>query len=257
MNQPTPMPPVPQTLGDVNAILEGLGFAKVRKAGLDEILQRIDRAQFVTTLRLAGRDANAQIRLMQLGIERVGGAARPAEEPAAPREERERKERRSIHVYGTKGALCWEEDETRGGEPTVSLDAALASGPKQFDWQSKVRIQLTREELPVIAAVLLGVQPGAEFKNHGAGNDKGFSVRAQPGGFFVRVWEGDKGLRAVPMGAPDAYYVATLFLRQLRAASPWMDAQGIIATLRAMFKTAPAQQGGQQQGGHHGAARGG
>jgi hypothetical protein len=75
--------------------------------------------------------------------------------------------RLSVHVYGQKAALCFEPTLTRSNVPTITLDAAVARGQRQYDWSSKIRLQLTRQELPVAAAVLLGFRAKCEFKNHG------------------------------------------------------------------------------------------
>jgi hypothetical protein len=128
------------------------------------------------------------------------------------------------HVYARKAALSFEADETRGGKPTVALDAALASGPRQYDWSTKIRIQLSLRELPIVAAVLLGLIGGCEFSAHGEGNSKGFSIEYQEGqgggNYFIRVWSKDVPQRAVPMDAADAYYVGDLLLRQMARLSP-------------------------------------
>ena len=107
----------------------------------------------------------------------------------------------------------------------------------QFDWQNKVRIQLTRQELPIVAAVVLGYRSACEFKNHGAGNDKGFSMERQGGGrVFVRVFARDQGVKAVPIETADEFYVAGLFLRQLGKVMPWLDGTGSMMTLRATVR---------------------
>jgi hypothetical protein len=149
------------------------------------------------------------------------------------REDSHSGERHSFHVYGGKGALCFETDMTRGNLHTISLDAATATGPREYDWKSKIRIQLTRQELPVVAAVLFGFLPRCEFKNHGPEKDKGFSIEDQKNKLFVRVFS-KEGARAVPVEPVDAYRIATLFIRQLRKDSPWMTSGDIINTLRAV-----------------------
>ena len=51
-------------------------------------------------------------------------------------------------IYGGKAALCVETDDTRQNEPTLRLEAALATAPNIFDWKQKIAIQLTADELP-------------------------------------------------------------------------------------------------------------
>ncbi len=141
----------------------------------------------------------------------------------------------SKHVYGGKAALCFEIDENRHGLPTISVDAAVASGVREYDWPGKIRVQLTQGELPVVTAVLLGFRPSCEFRSHGPNKDKGFSIEHQGSKVFVRVFATGEPMRAVPMELPDVYQVSSLFLRQLRQQSPWLDATGVISLIRATF----------------------
>ncbi|ELQ8318124.1 hypothetical protein R2571_007047 [Pseudomonas aeruginosa] len=148
-------------------------------------------------------------------------------------------ERAKFHVYGGRAALCFEEDTTRGGVPTVALDAALSVGTRTYDWKKKVRIQMTRAELPVVAAVLLGKRKSCEFKSHGEDKSKGFSMERQDGGkVFVKVFEKGQGVKAVPIEAPDVFYVASIFMLQIRRSAPWLDATSTIALVGATMQQA-------------------
>ncbi|SFC91154.1 Whirly transcription factor [Thiohalospira halophila DSM 15071] len=139
----------------------------------------------------------------------------PLDQAASPgRESGEDRSRNQHKVFGGKAALTWEADVTRRKEPTVALDAALATAPRQYDWGNKIRVQLTTGELPAVAAVLLGYSDKVEFASHGPQANKGFSVERQDQGFFVRVFQGGNSIRAVPMSATDAFQVA-LIRRQL------------------------------------------
>ncbi|MFO1432581.1 MAG: hypothetical protein U1F76_21010 [Candidatus Competibacteraceae bacterium] len=138
----------------------------------------------------------------------------------------------SVHVYGQAGALCFEADQTRRGCHTVALEAALATAPRQYGWDKKIRLQLTRAELPQVLAVLLGLLPRCEFKNHGEGNYKGFSVEHQVDRVCVRVFAKGQALRTVPIGLPEAYRVAALFLRQLQQNEPWLQGGEILMLVK-------------------------
>ena len=146
-----------------------------------------------------------------------------------------RPERLSVHVYGGKAALCFEPDETRSGVPTIAVDAAHAVGEREYSWKEKLRIQFTTLELPQVVAVLVGSVPRCEFKGHGPGKNKGFSLENQGGHFFAKVFA-PGAVRAVPMPVEYAYPVAALFLRQLGLASPWLGSDAILSLVRA---TAP------------------
>ena len=162
---------------------------------------------------------------------------REPQNPQGNREESGRmsaEDRMSVHVYGGKAALCFEADMTKGNVPTIALDAANSTGPRQYDWNGKIRIQLTRAELPVVLAVLIGSSQSCEFKNHGQDNSKGFSMARQEGGkVFIKVFGKDQGQRAVPVMPADVFYVASLFVRQLRKANPWLDSTSIMSMVRA------------------------
>lgn len=143
-------------------------------------------------------------------------------------------DRMSVHVYGGKAALCFEADMTKGKVPTIALDAAMSTGPRQYDWGNKIRLQMTRAELPVVTAVLIGALPACEFKNHGHDNSKGFSMERQNGGkVFIKVFAKDQGVRAIPVMPADVFYVASLFIRQMRKANPWLDATSLMSMIRA------------------------
>lgn len=127
---------------------------------------------------------------------------------------------------------------------TISLDGAPSTGPRQYNWGKKIRIQMTRQELPVVGGMLLGFIPKCEFTSHGPQNDKGFSIEDQGDNIFIHVFAKDQGVRAVPVTPEDAYRVATLFLRQLRKEAPWMTCWDAVQTVRAVIgrrKVAPQQ----------------
>lgn len=238
------------TLGDINKTLAQIGImTTLTPTGAEALRVNGVRDSFINALKQAPRNAGAKTwiynTLNTLGVtaeNRQGGAQQQrslfdsysnnGERTPPPSEEAPRvRDRVTHHVYGGKGALCFEMDETRDLRPTVALDAAQSIGPKQYGWANKIRIQMTVNELPEVAAVLFGFQQKCEFKNHGPDNNKGFSIERQQGQFFVRVFT--KGANvAVPMYAPDAYHVAVLVLRQLQALSPWMSGDAITASLR-------------------------
>ena len=151
---------------------------------------------------------------------------------SSPNPAAESARRESVHVYGQSGALCFEADRTRRGCHTVALDAALATAPRQYEWDKKIRLQLTRGELPQVLAVLLGLLSRCEFKNHGEGNNKGFSVEHQGDKVCVRVFAKGQALRTVPITLPDAYRVAALFIRQLQQNEPWLQTGEILTLVK-------------------------
>lgn len=157
-------------------------------------------------------------------------------------------DRHSVHVYGGKAALCFDADLTKGGVATVALDAAPSVGQRQYNWQKKVRLQMTRNELPVVLAVLLGFKQSCEFKNHGQDNSKGFSMERQQGGkIFIKVFAKEEGVKAVPVEATDVFYVTALFMRQLQKSMPWMDNTSLVTLVRSTQGDQGGAQASQQQ----------
>jgi hypothetical protein len=141
-------------------------------------------------------------------------------------------------VFGTKAALYFGYDKTRSDIHTLRIDAASSVGERKFDWANKIGIQITAQELPVIAALFCGLIDRCEFKNHGAKKNKGFKIEAQPNRsgkgkqFFFNVSEAGKSLKAAPVGAEDAFFVRNLVLSQLAKNSPELDGTVLLTSLK-------------------------
>lgn len=229
------------SLGEINQRLHQLGFnLRLAPDVAARIRDREDPQRFIQALEMAVNNPRAKAWLKDvfqrhgLLTTKGGEASAPAAVPGnrPPHNKRNTMdtpapdvpatsvtmpadERLSFHVYGGKAALCFNADMTKAGIHTVALDGALATAPRKYDWENKIRIQMTRQELPAVLAVLLGYSPSCRFSNHGADKTKGFSIERQPGKFFVNVMQKDRPLVAVPMTDQDAFYVTGLFMRQL------------------------------------------
>lgn len=234
------------SLRQINEKLQKLGLQFLRPEQVPAIAEHASRERFIAAIQqLPGNDS--ALRFVRAIIERVTAsneAGQSSSDDIADRETADEKtspiqpvgdqDRASFHVYGGKAALCFEADTTRNGVHTIALDAAAATGPKQYNWGKKIRLQLTRSELPIVAAVLLGVLRRCEFKNHGQDNSKGFSMERQDGGkVFIKVMAKGESVKAVPVEAPDVFFVTALFVRQLQKGLPWLDTAGVLALIRA------------------------
>ncbi|WP_137887629.1 hypothetical protein [Pseudomonas sp. 2FE] len=249
------------TLREINQLLTKHSFPPISREQLPAVLGAGDREKILRAVsQLENAKASEYLRgvMVQAGItfpqqgdpaqdEHYG--AQPADDeqpmpnnddamirqggnPGAGQDEREK-----FHVYGGKAALCFEVDSTRGGVPTVALDAASSTSPKKYDWGSKIRIQMTRAELPVVAAVLMGSRQRCEFKNHGPDSSKGFSMERQAGGkVFVKVFAKGVPIKAVPVDPADVFFVASLYVLQIHKACPWLDTAGTIALVQATMQ---------------------
>lgn len=224
------------TLAALNARLKAMALPAIPPDALGQLLSIARREDI---LRASEQPGNPKARDFLVRVLGKAGISSPSNERQAqeatsePREREERghslssSDRQSVHVYGGRAALCFEADQTRSGTPTIAIDAALAISAQLYNWSKKTRLQLTRAELPVVTAVLLGILPHCEFKNHGADKSKGFSMERQGSKVFVKVFAREEGLKAVPIEAPDLFYVAALFLSQLQKTFPALDAAGI------------------------------
>ena len=143
---------------------------------------------------------------------------------------------RGHNVYGSKAALYMALDETRTGIPTLRLEGAMARGVRDYDWDKKISIQLTQQELPHVAAVLFSWVQGCEYKNHGPAKNKGFKLTVQKKGnetgLFVNIMEANKPLCAIPVSAVDLFYLRNLAMEQLAKHNPTLDSNTLLSSLK-------------------------
>ena len=238
--------PRPRTVGDLNCQLVSLGFRPSTKQQLDQILEIEPRERLLKALSRAAEEDGAMAYLERF-FEKNFREAEPnspnSPEPVGYVLQRLRpqwqnpnmqvgNQKANKHVYGSKGALCFEPDETRAGVHTICMDAADSTGPKQYNWGGKIRLQLTRDELLMVTADLFGFLPKCEGKNHGEDNSKGFSLEDQGDKLFMRVFAKGRNIKAVPIFPEDAFYVAQLFLGQMKKNASWLSANEILLTLQ-------------------------
>ncbi|MDH5232660.1 MAG: hypothetical protein OEY38_21585, partial [Gammaproteobacteria bacterium] len=89
----------------------------------------------------------------------------------------------TVPVYSTNAALKFEESETRDNFPTIQVQAAKRigngneNGGYKYSWDTnKILIQLTRDELPVFTAVLLGLIHEIRYEYRGRDRNKSFAI---------------------------------------------------------------------------------
>lgn len=132
--------------------------------------------------------------------------------------------RHSIHVYGYSAALCVE--PTQYGEQvpgivnnpavhTVMFEMAKRKAVGAgYDWAQKLQFRLTRRELPLAAAAVLGLIPELKLMGHGPSNDKRLEIRNQPGKVFLRLTQRTT-VMALPITYEDLFMVGTRILEAL------------------------------------------
>ncbi|WP_139204415.1 hypothetical protein [Azotobacter beijerinckii] len=109
------------------------------------------------------------------------------------------------------------------------LQVVTATGSLQYDWSQKIRLQLTRAEMPVVTAVLLGMFARLRVQESRPGQGQRLFAGA-PGrrpGVRQGVRQGTRRKRR-PDHSGRSFFVSALFVRQLRKACPWMDASSLV-----------------------------
>jgi len=142
-----------------------------------------------------------------------------------------------IKTHGGKAAFEFSPDKTKEGWLTIRLEGAskLNNNTKQYDWKNKITIQITKNELPVITAVLLGFLPSCEFGNHGQTN-KGFALINQGKNFFFKIFEpGDnKRMYVCPVPLVEANLMGTLALSQHVQNFPSLSSDSALTAIRSL-----------------------
>lgn len=146
---------------------------------------------------------------------------------------------KSVHVYGGKNALCFNISETRvkGNKPsvpTIMIDAAEASGERQYDWANAFHFQLTLGEMSEMLALFMGWRNSVVFKGHGEKNEKSLEAERQKGKIFFKIAVLEAGIRPVPIGTKDAFVVATLLVEQLLKANPHLSAEHVFQITKSV-----------------------
>jgi len=124
--------------------------------------------------------------------------------------------------YGNQAALCVEAVTSRGDYPTVNLEVAPRHGDETL-WDQKIILQMSSQELPVLASTLLGYRTSCEFKR----KSKGFLIERQSSHLFVRASE--SRVLALPVVPGDVYRFATIVLNQLEKSAPCNERMMLVA----------------------------
>lgn len=121
-----------------------------------------------------------------------------------------------LNSYGGKFAFQLETSITKDGWFTISLESAERENPndpnnKRYLWAKKTVLQMTKNELPVFIAVMLGLLPSAKFDNH---DTKFIEVINQDKNFFFKSGGQNRTLHVAPIPTIDAYLFGTSALTQ-------------------------------------------
>lgn len=221
-------------LGQVAAYVEGLDGAGVEH--LSQLLHRIslgvEDSQEVEQLLAEIRVAPATAR----SAERLPG--RNEAKRTAPRSDLKLLRSHGAHVFGSSAALKVELvpcSEGPGRDEHATYSVLVEGAKKQGDhyaWDRKISFQLTRRELPVVTAFMLGL--GGErldLRNHGADHDKFLELEDQGHKIFAKLRQGNAAV-AVPIEAGDVAACAEILLAALQLNRPTVPIEGQLAILR-------------------------
>ncbi|MGH8159354.1 MAG: hypothetical protein ACREPQ_14635 [Rhodanobacter sp.] len=142
---------------------------------------------------------------------------------------------KAVKIYGSRAALQVEEHETRHGSPTVLFELATAVSEKVYNWKEKLQIQLTQDELPMLAALILGKIRVCEFKHHGADASKWLTIEHQGTKLYVKGGAKGIDMRVLPVNATDSARIGALVLAQLQHLWFDLDFQGVLALLSTVI----------------------
>ena len=238
------------TVGEVNERLRELGLPVITTKVLSVVGEKNQKDTFKKALNTAENDKGAKAFLEKL-LKDAQTVSTPSEETAkleptsdtastdattsseqTQSEVSKRDFGLSFHVYGGKAALCFGVSETKGGVPTISIDAAESKGNRAYDWKKKISIQLTQGELATFTGILFGLMTSCKFQGHGPANDKGFEFERQGENFFYKAMAKDRKVLAVKIMPADAFAITSLFFKQLKKYHEWLSVGEIVALIK-------------------------
>lgn len=176
----------------------------------------------------SGTQANIALAyLVGLGMRKVSSTAHgsPTEPPYY-----------SFKLFGSNAALCISEALTRGtGMHTIQIEVAGALGnSRQFDWQSKIILQLSEQECYELVALLQGHTSSLAFKGHGTRHDKALYIERQSGKLFFKVVQEGRSALALPVPAFNAMPLMNLLFGQIQKNHPHLTVAQVTANLSAL-----------------------
>lgn len=126
-----------------------------------------------------------------------------------------------VKVYGDKFAMTIERAATTGDAHSVIIEIAKVKvnhgGTKEFNWNEKMQVLLSEQELNLFAGLLLGYIPSIKFERP---NDNKWiefvrqkKTDERAGGIFVKGFNGV--LHTLPMSPGATCEIAQLCLGQL------------------------------------------
>lgn len=119
------------------------------------------------------------------------------------------------------------------GAHVVTIESAHALlGTSGYDWDNKLTLQLTPEEMPQATAVLMNLSASARFRRDDAEHGKFAELRRQESGLVLVTGQGG-AVHAVPVKAGALYYLLSLFCRAMARGLPGSSVAEVLALVEA------------------------
>lgn len=110
---------------------------------------------------------------------------------------------------------------------TISIELCPVVNQRP-DWKSKLSIQLSEDELPIFAAVLLGYLPKCEFKRP----EKGVYIERQKGKVYYRGSAGAGNLYQIPVPIGKTFNMSQVVLKQVCAGISEINSDFVLAGIK-------------------------
>jgi hypothetical protein len=199
-----------------------------------------DASLSASPLTIAMRKAMPRTQAPQEGTEQRPVDSLPAEPLPFERQPAEAQPsfpRTKLKLYGRDAAHTLESGPHKRsadflGVHVVTIESARALAGGTYDWEQKLLLQLTPEEMPAVLAVLMGLSPQVRLDHHGTHRNKFVEIRRQKGGLVVVT--GQTGFQfAVPVKPPLIYYMLDLFCRAMTHGDARRSVADVLALARS------------------------
>lgn len=146
----------------------------------------------------------------------------------------------SVRIFGKTAAHTLEISNHRRsrqflGVNVVSIESARPLANGGYDWNNKLSLQLTPEEMPEVIAVLLGLVGEVTFSNHGSDRNKSVTFKNQEGGMLVSTSTRSDAYYPVPVKRSVVYFLLDLFCRAMAAGTPDRKPSDVISLVRGIY----------------------
>lgn len=135
-----------------------------------------------------------------------------------------------LHCYGTKAAVTFEGTQKDNADRlihTLNIDVA-PSQDRRVDWQRKISLQLSHNELVILAGICLGYAKDYHFQRPG----KGIKIERQSGNLYLSGSAGQGKIYGLPLNLGDTARLADFAVMQLVKSSFTGSIESVLASIR-------------------------